>query len=299
MWNYTEKVIDHFLHPRNVGEIESADGMGEVGSLACGDMLRLTFKLDANGRIADAKFKTFGCASAIASSSALTEMIKGMTLDEASNVTNKDIANYLGGLPEEKMHCSVMGREALEAAIKNYRGLAAPKRELEGRVVCKCFGVTENDIRRVVEENGLTTLEEVTDYTKAGGGCGQCHEEIQNMLDEIKAKREAAKEGGEIPWPPSRGAETSPTPPLPCMPALSNIEIMHKVEDLIASRIRPALQHDGGDLELVDIDHNTVYVTLKGACATCPSSTITMRQFIEKELKKEISPDMHIEEVKR
>jgi len=186
MWEYTEKVKDHFFNPRNVGEIENPDGIGEVGSLACGDALKLTFKVDEEGKIKYAKFKTFGCASAIATSSVLTEIIKGMTVDEAAKVTNRDIADYLGGLPEQKMHCSVMGREALEAAIENYRTGGIKKYELEGKVVCTCFGVTENEIERVVRENNLTTVEEVTNYCKAGGGCGSCKGQIEKMIEEIQ-----------------------------------------------------------------------------------------------------------------
>jgi len=197
MWNYTDKVMDHFMNPRNVGEIENPDGFGEVGNAACGDALRLTFKLDKDGRIADVKFKTFGCASAIASSSALTELIKGMTLEEAEKVTNQDIVKLLGELPEAKMHCSVMGMEALQAAIARYRGEPNPfenDHEHEGKLVCKCFGVSDVKILKVARENNLHKASEITNYCKAGGACGACLGEIQRLLDDLwkfeKAKRQ-------------------------------------------------------------------------------------------------------------
>ena len=197
MWNYTEKVLDHFRNPRNVGRVENPDGTGTVGSLACGDSLTLTFKLDAEGRIADVKFQTFGCASAIASSSALTELVKGKTLEEAEKITNKEIADYLGGLPAQKMHCSVMGREALEAAIRNYRTGETVVRDLkEEKIVCKCFNVSEEEIVCVATENNLSTVEEVTDYCKAGGACGQCRGEIQAILDRIIAERASVASQG-------------------------------------------------------------------------------------------------------
>ena len=197
MWNYTDKVMDHFMNPRNVGEIENPDGFGEVGNAACGDALRLTFKLDKDGRIADVKFKTFGCASAIASSSALTELVKGMTLDEAKKVTNQDIVKLLGELPEAKMHCSVMGMEALQAAIAQYRGEPNPfenDREHEGKLVCKCFGVSDIKIIKVAKENNLHRASEVTNYCKAGGACGACLGEIQRLLDDLWKFEKAKKQ---------------------------------------------------------------------------------------------------------
>jgi NifU-like protein len=186
MWDYTDKVKDHFLHPRNVGELEGANAIGETGSLNCGDALKLYLKVNKNERIIDASFMTFGCASAVASSSALTEIIKGMTLDDAAKLTNDDISDYLGGLPKAKMHCSVMGQSALKKAIANFRGvqiLAKP-----GQIVCECFDVTDLEIIEAVKANGLETTDDVTDYLKAGGGCGQCLERIEAVIVAAKVK---------------------------------------------------------------------------------------------------------------
>lgn len=187
MWTYSEKVLEYFRNPRNMGECENANAVGEVGSMACGDAMRLTLRIDpATNRILDAKFKTFGCASAIASASVLTELVIGKTIDEALQITNEDIAKALGGLPAAKMHCSVLGHDALVAAINNYRGIQSTHHDMEeGKIVCRCFGVTDKHIERVARENKLHTVEEVTNYTKAGGACKSCHMAIQDILDKI------------------------------------------------------------------------------------------------------------------
>lgn len=186
MWDYSDKVKEHFLKPRNVGELEGANAIGETGSLNCGDALKLFLKVNENERIVDASFMTFGCASAVASSSALTEIIKGMTLDEASKVTNDDISDYLDGLPRAKMHCSVMGQSALKKAIADYRGVQIL--EKPGNIVCECFEVTDLEIIDVVKKNSIESTEIVTDYLKAGGGCGQCLERIEELIESVKAK---------------------------------------------------------------------------------------------------------------
>ena len=278
MWDYTDKVKDHFLNPRNVGEIENADGVGDVGSLACGDALKLSFKLDDKGKIADAKFKTFGCASAIASSSALTEIIKGMTLDEAEKVSNEDIAEYLGGLPKEKMHCSVMGREALEAAIANYRGVPIPM--AQGEVVCECFGVTDLEVRRAIQESNLRSVEEITNFTKAGGGCGKCHDRLEELLREVR--KETLTEIKPIPGPKR----------------LTNIQKIKMIEDVLEREIRPALRKDGGDIELIDVDGDFVTVSLRGACVSCTKSQTTLKEYVEKKLREQVLDNLIVEEGK-
>jgi len=280
MWEYTDKVLDHFRNPRNVGVIEKPDGVGEVGSMACGDALKLTFKLDRNKKIADVKFQTFGCASAIASSSALTEMIKGKTLEEAEKVTNQDIADYLGGLPEQKMHCSVMGREALELAIHNYRTGSSSKKILQGRVVCHCFGVTEDEIERVVRDNRLATVEQVTNYCKAGGGCGKCRDDISAIITKVRGTIDETT------------AAQKPQPK-----HLTTLQRIKLIEDTLEKEVRPALRKDGGDIELIDVVENKVSVALRGMCAKCQVSHFTLKDVVESKLREFVSPDIVVEEV--
>jgi NifU-like protein len=280
MWDYSEKVMDHFHNPRNAGEIENPDAVGEIGNIVCGDALKLTLKIDrSTEKILDARFQTFGCGSAIASSSALTEMIKGKTLEEASKITNRDIANYLDGLPEEKMHCSVMGMEALEAAINSYRGIKAPVRGVpEGeKIVCHCFGVTDKKIIQVIEMNNLTTVEQVTNYTKAGGGCGQCRPQIEALLAEVAKKGKEKK--GALPK------------------KMTTLEKIRVIQETLEKEIRPYLRADGGDLELVDIDGNRVYIRLKGTCQSCPSMGFTIESFITQKLRQAVNEEIEAKRV--
>lgn len=289
MWNYTDQVMEHFYNPRNQGLLEPPQeagikiATGEIGSIACGDALRLHLKIDsATEVILDAKFQTFGCASAIASSSALTEMVKGMTLDQALKITNREIAEFLGGLPEEKMHCSVMGQEALEAAIFNYRGIPLVAHDDDhSPLICTCFGISEDRIRRVIAENNLTQAEQVTNYVKAGGGCGTCLSHLDDLIAEVRQMQT-------VPAPP----------PEPYLPApLTTLQKIALIQQVLTEEIRPVLKADGGDAELYDVDGDRVLVTLKGACGTCPSSSLTLKIAIEARLQERVSPNLRVEAI--
>ena len=284
MWDYSEKVLDHYRNPRNVGKIDNADLIGEAGSLACGDSLKLYLKLDGN-KIVDAKFQTFGCGSAVASSSILTEMIIGKTVDEVRKITNKDIADELGGLPPEKMHCSVMGYEALEDALKNYKSegyvdldeIKENKNldDTENKMICTCFQVTKKVIIDAIKTNNLKTVEEVTNYTKAGGACGRCKEDIQKVIDEYYNGKEAKIDTSNL----------TPT------------QWILKINQIIETQISPELMKDGGDIELVDIKDKTIYVKLHGQCSGCKNSTMTLKLFVESTLQNALGDDINVVEV--
>jgi NifU-like protein len=300
MWNYSEKVFDHFMNPRNVGVIEEPDGVGEVGSMACGDALRLSFKLNEDGRIADAKFQTFGCGSAIASSSVLTEMVKGKTLEEAAQISNEDIAEELDGLPREKMHCSVMGREALEAAmIDHYKrlGRGVPCHLLQQEtLLCHCFQVNKDTVRDAIFNHRLEDIEDVTNFTKAGGGCGDCHHDIGDMLRDCWDKIER----GEAPEPKPGGGllqlgEMPASVAVECDPA--DQPIVTKIQEHLEEDVSVALRNDGGDIEFVRYKEGKVYVRLTGNCAACNASDATIKGYVETQLREFVREDLEVIEV--
>jgi len=191
-WVYSEKLKEHFINPRNILEDEDSyqeDGKGIVGNMKCGDQMLVAIKVNKEkGIIIDCKWKTYGCASAIASTSILSEMVKGMTLEEAYHISPKDIAKELGGLPVNKVHCSVLGDKALRAAINDYYkriGMSDKIEKEEARVICECMNVTDKEIEEAVLD-GASTFLEIQEHTKAGTVCGKCKEDIEQLLEKYK-----------------------------------------------------------------------------------------------------------------
>ena len=322
MWDYSDKVKEYFFNPRNAGVLADADAIGEVGAIACGDALKLMLKIDPMTQvITDARFQTFGCGSAIASSSAVTEMVIGMTIDQARKVTNADIADFLGGLPPEKMHCSVMGYEALQAAIAKYRGEDWKDDHDEGALICKCFGVDEGVIERAVRVNKLTTPEQVTFFTKAGGGCLTCFDQVEELL--ARVNRDMVEEGtitaaqayrlgsvdprtlkskprvngdakaaaapAEIVLNARKAVpKQSPLAPTTAAGAGGKLNTLQKIRliEQAVEELRPHLRQDGGDCELVDVDGNDVKVRLSGACVGCQMASVTIAGVQERLVQK-------------
>ncbi|MFA5625568.1 MAG: iron-sulfur cluster assembly scaffold protein [Bradymonadales bacterium] len=309
-WQYSDKTKLLFINAVNgdesshFGELVDADGVGEHGSIACGDAMKFYFRVQRadnplEDRIVEAKYSTFGCTSAIASSEALCEIIVqgNYTPIEALKIRNVDIVRFLEGLPSQKVHCSVMGAEALQAAVLDWsrrRGVdlkalgvqIGAKADEESRVVCKCFNVTENEVKRGITELNLRSIEDITNALKAGGACGSCHFApggLQDLLDEHWGAAENADE--------SDASSDSP------VIGLSPFQLAKKIEGVIDAEIRPMLQSDEGDMEIVDIKEHLVYIKLLGKCATCPGASATIQHLIEKTLRDKVDQSLTVIDV--
>jgi len=317
-WEYSEKTKQLFMdavHGKpgtHLGEIEDPDGLGEHGSIVCGDAMRFTFRVERNPDdptkdvITDARYLTFGCTSAIAASEALCSLIEEgrYTPLQALKIQNKDIVEFLEGLPQQKVHCSVMGAEALEAAVFNWaqkRGVDLDElgvdlhtgEDDEGRIVCKCMSVSEPYLRRKIKELNLHTIEEITNAVKAGGACMSCHHTpggLQDLLDEIWGT-----DGKALHILPADGFEEATPESLPI--SLSPYQFAKRIEKVMDEQVRPMLRHDGGDLEIVDIKDNLVYCRMKGACHGCASATRTLKMTVETTLKEAVDERVRVIEV--
>ena len=289
MWDYSEKVKEHFFNPKNAKLLPEASARGDVGSISCGDALSLTLDIDPETEIIkDAGFQTFGCGSAIASSSALTEMIIGKTVDDALKVTNQDIASFLDGLPPEKMHCSVMGMEALHAAVADFRGEVIEDDHEEGELICKCFAIDDLMIKRTVKTNKLSSLEEVINYTKAGGACSACHEKIEYVLEDTL--KEMAIDACNSPAAaPTKIKTVEP------ISAEKSAELKDKIEliETVIAEARPAIVADGGDIKLVDVEDYMVFVSLSGNCTGCGLSGLTLAN-VEHKISKALGESITV-----
>jgi NifU-like protein len=321
-WEYSEKTKQIFMdavHGKpgtHLGEIVDPDGFGEHGSISCGDALRFTFRVKRHPTdptkdvITEARYLTFGCTSAIAASEALCALIEqgSRTPIESLKITNKDIVEYLEGLPRQKIHCSVMGAEALEAAVFNWaqkRGvdleslgvdLHADERA-EGRIVCKCFSLSEPYIRRKIKELNLHTIAEITNAIKAGGACMSCHHVpggLQDLLDETWGAGESKVNA--LPQLAVLGAApvVSVAPPKGDGHAISPYQFDKKVEKAIDEYVRPMLKNDGGDVEIVDIKDALVYCRLTGACQGCAGAGQTLRMLVEQTLKEMVDERIRV-----
>jgi NifU-like protein len=314
-WNYSKRTTELFMNAvrggpgSHMGEIDDPDGIGEHGSIACGDALRFTFRVERHPTdptqdvITEARYLTFGCTSAIAASEALCAIIEESryTPIEALEVDNQAIVKYLDGLPQQKIHCSVMGAEALEAAVFNWAqrrgvdlaelGIDIRAEELEeGRLVCKCFGLTEPYLLRKIEELELKSIPDITNAIKAGGACMSCHHTpggLQDLLTQVWGRQTTAFK--ELPvLPMARVPAAGP------QPDLSPYKFAKEVERVMDQYVRPQLQHDGGDLEIVDIKDTLVYIRFQGACADCIGADRTLKLMVEQALKDQVDERIRV-----
>ncbi|MGP9813520.1 Fe-S cluster assembly protein NifU [Rhodopseudomonas sp. NSM] len=310
MLDHLARLDEHVSSPRNAGVLPQANAVGSFGTIRWGDAVKLMLQVDPQtDRIEQARFQAFGCSSAIAASSAVTEMITGKTLDDAAGFGAADIADYLGGLPPERMYCAVMVYEALQKAITAYRGNAELS-EAGAAPSCKCLGVSQMMIERTIRFNRLTSLEQVTHYTKAAGSCSSCFKQVEGLLARVNADmvEDGLIQSGEayqLGSAPQRAIDLKPhgapqpaanifaakaapahlraapkTPPPRPAPAPVAVGVDAPSQTTLIAEaldeLRPHLKRDGGDCELVSVEGNIVYVRLSGNCVGCQLSSVTL-----------------------
>ena len=311
IWDeYSQKVTDLMNNPKNMGEIteEQAEAMGaklivaDFGAESCGDAVRLYWAVDPKtDRILESKFKSFGCGTAIASSDTMAELCKGKTVDEAVKITNIDVEKAMRDTPDtpavppQKMHCSVMAYDVIKKAAAQYKGVDMESFE-EEVIVCECARVSLSTLREVIRLNDLTTVEEITDYTKAGAFCKSCirpggHEEkdiyLVDLLEEYEKEKMAAAA--------TLGNEGSGAGSFKEMTIVQKIKAVDKAVD---ENIRQMLIMDGGDMEILDIKENgeniDIYIRYLGACNGCASSSTGTLFAIENILKEKLDPNIRV-----
>lgn len=311
LWEaYSKKVQERMDNPTHLGVItqEQADARGaklivaDHGAESCGDAVRLYWLVDENDKIIDAKFKSFGCGTAIASSDMMVELCLNKSVQEAVKITNLDVEHALRddpdtpAVPGQKMHCSVMAYDVIKQAAGMYLGKNAEDFEDE-IIVCECARVSLSTLREVIRLNDLTTIEEITQYTKAGAFCKSCirpggHEErkyyLVDILRDVRAEMETEKLRENI-----ANAESGD------FKAMTMVQKVKAIDKIIDENIRPMLIMDGGNMEIIDIKETSdnfidVYIRYLGACSGCGSAASGTLFAIESILQENLSQDIRV-----
>lgn len=306
LWEfYSQQVVDRMNQPKYRGELTESDAQKQGGKLivadwgaeSCGDTVRLYWIVDEKtGRILDARFKSFGCGTAIASSDAMAEMCIGKTVDEAVKITNLDVEFLLRdeptkpAVPPQKMHCSVMAYDVIKKAASIYSGKSMSDYDDE-EMVCECARITLSTIKEVIKLNNLKTVEEITEYTKAGAFCKSCirpggHEKRKYYLEEIlkETRREMEREQESVEKP--------------TFESLTLVQKLRQVEMVLDEVVRPILARDGGGLELEDVKEEdgflNLYIGYRGACRHCASGQAGTMIMIQQKLRDYLSEKINV-----
>ncbi|HEC1877951.1 TPA: iron-sulfur cluster assembly scaffold protein [Campylobacter jejuni] len=310
IWDeYSQKVQDRMNNPQHMGEFSEEDAkarnakliVADFGAESCGDAVRLFWLVDEKtDKIIDAKFKSFGCGTAIASSDTMVDLCIGKTVDEAVKITNLDVEFAMRDNPEtpavppQKMHCSVMAYDVIKQAAAHYKGIS-PEDFEDQIIVCECARVSLGTIKEVIKLNDLHSVEEITQYTKAGAFCKSCikpggHEKRDYYLVDILAETRAEIDREKLKNTMKRDV---------AFDEMTVVGQLKAVESVLDAEIRPMLHNDGGDLEVIDIQKAEgaaidVYIRYLGACSGCSSGSGATLYAIETILQEELSPNIRV-----